>query len=31
MALREMRFARLGEILMRIPGHRFLVFEKRLP
>jgi len=29
--LLEKRFARLGEDLLRIPGQRFFVFEKRLP
>jgi len=27
----EKRFARLGEDLVRIPGQRFFVFEKRSP
>ncbi len=30
-ASREMCFARLGEVLVRIPGQRFFVFEKILP
>ena len=29
--LRERRFARLGEDLVRIPGQRFFVFERRAP
>jgi len=30
-ALWEKRFARPGEVLVRIPGQRFFVFEKRSP
>jgi len=26
----RLRFARLGEVLVRIPGQRFFIFEKRL-